>query len=128
MNYNNPKRSKKPIFIGIACVIFLALIGHILTDSEAKEPKAPVKQTNKELIQVQFNGLTGSHYKLEQIIKETMNDASSYEHVKTQYIIDTDTTIYITTSFRGTNALGAKIINTISARYGIHGSLIEIIK
>ncbi|MCK5016668.1 MAG: hypothetical protein KAS32_06285, partial [Candidatus Peribacteraceae bacterium] len=59
-------------------------------------------------------------------IKESMNDPSSYDHIETRYR-DDDNSIFVITKFRGTNAFGGKVINSVSARVDYSGNVIEII-
>lgn len=63
----------------------------------------------------QFNFWDGSCYKLVDYVKENMNDADSFEHVKTYYIDKKDHLI-VTMKYRGNNVLGAKVLNFIRAK------------
>ena len=68
----------------------------------------------------------GSHLQLTKIIKEAMNDPESYEHVKTTYRDNKDHRI-VKTIFRGEDAFGGMINNSVTAKVGLDGEVIEII-
>lgn len=55
-----------------------------------------------------------------------MNDPDSYEHIETRFRDDGDN-IFVITKFRGTNAFGGKVINTVSAKVDFNGNVIEVI-
>ena len=122
------KRRKKIVLIVIAVSLWIALIVIVINDKSEVQPEEKHQSTKKELVESQFNSWDGSHRKLTELIKASMNDADSYEHVKTVWILDTDSTIYVTTKFRGSNAFGAKVLNQISARFTVSGDIIEIIQ
>lgn len=84
--------------------------------------KLRAKQINK-----QFSPFDNSHVKLEKYIKKYMNDPDSFEHVETKFR-DEGVNIFIYTTYRGTNVLGAKVISTISAKVDIEGNILQIIK
>ncbi len=57
-----------------------------------------------------------------------MNDPDSYSHVQTTYIDQGDYLI-VQTKFRGKNAFGGMIMQTITARTSIEdGSVLEIVE
>lgn len=81
----------------------------------------------QELIRKQFSSWDGSHYNLTELIKKSMNDPDSYEHVKTVYR-DLGSKIIVTTTFRGNNAFGAKILNTVVAEVDEHGNVLNVVQ
>lgn len=85
--------------------------------------EAAAKRT--EEIGRQFSAWDGSHYNLTRVIKESMNDPKSYEHVKTSYF-DMKDYIVVVTEFRGSNAFGGIVKNTIRAKVGLDGNVLEI--
>lgn len=87
---------------------------------------AELAANRKKLIEEQFSAWDGSHITLSRFIKENMNDPKSYKHVKTTYW-EFDNHLIVQTSFRGTNAFGAVILNTIKAKVGLDGTIIQII-
>jgi len=141
------KWQKVLIVIGI-----LALLGGILGDKEKpttstannipisstmspspvptltpEQKEAKEKEARKNKIDSQFSGYDGSHHNLERFIKQSMNDPDSYEHVSTRYW-DQGENIVIVTSFRGTNAFGGKVVNTIKVKANLEGEILEILK
>lgn len=115
---------KKKWVIAI-CILFVALA--VLSKiGNANRPKG-----FQGLIESRLSHYDGSHNELEAYIKSKMGDPSSYEHIKTTYVIPKDqsakTTIF-TTTFRGKNALGVLVTNSISARCDIEsGRVIEVL-
>jgi hypothetical protein len=90
----------------------------------APEPKAPTRQ---ETIEKQFSVWNGSHKALEKLIKAGMNDPDSYKHVET-HRWDMGEYILVKTTFRGKNAFGGIVTETVGAKVGIEGEIIEILK
>ena len=84
------------------------------------------KIETKRTAESQFSAWDGSHSGLERLIKNNMNDPDSYEHVETRFV-DHSTYIYVVTKFRGNNAFGGKVINTVEAKVDFSGNVIEII-
>lgn len=81
----------------------------------------------KELIEKQLSGWDGSHRELTKIIKTSMNDPDSYEHVETVYW-DMGDHLVVRTTFRGKNAFGGTVKNNVKAKTDINtGLVIEII-
>ena len=102
----------------IAVLIILVILIFILwrsscNNGEIKKPLTPAGQ-RQEKIEKCFSRWDGSHIELTKLIKESMNDPDSYEHVKTRYW-DKDYGFFIITSFRGKNAFGGVVKQTISA-------------
>lgn len=86
--------------------------------AEAQAKKVP------DWIKKQFSSWDGSHRKLTKYIKKQMNDPGSYKHVKTVYTIDGDG-LFVTTTFRGTNAFNATVTERMSAKVDRNGNVIE---
>lgn len=97
-------------------------IEFIQNEDAKKENEIAIQR--RELIERQF-GWKGQHRNLENAIKESMNDPDSYEHVKTVWN-DKGSYILIQTTIRGTNAFGAKIIKTYTAKADVNGNVFEI--
>ena len=72
------------------------------------------------------------HRELEQLIKNNMNDAGSYEHVQTRYRVvkdGEDSHVALVTEFRGANAFGGIVKQTVHAKADLQtGEIIEIIQ
>lgn len=93
------------------------------TPAPAIEPKILSRQ---EQIEKEFSAWDGSHRGLERIIKKGMNDPDSYKHVETRYS-DQGSYLIVGTTFRGKNAFGAMMLNSIVAKTDLEGNVLEII-
>lgn len=74
----------------------------------------------------QFTAM-GSHNNLETLIISEMNDPESYEHIETTYT-DLGELLVVTTTFRGKNAFGAKVKQSIQAEVDLNGNIIKVFK
>jgi len=95
-------------------------------EAEKKKQEVEAEEIKKE-IEKQFSAWDGSHIKLSRLIKESMNDPDSYEHVETKYGNMDDHLVVITT-FRGKNAFGGVVKNTVKASVSLDGEDIEILE
>ena len=93
------------------------------TDTATPDPA----EVRKEQIRSGFSYWDGSHVELTRLIKEAMNDPRSYEHVETTYI-DRGDYLVVTTTFRGRNAFGALVKNSVTAHARLDGSIIAIVE
>lgn len=117
------KNKHKHILSAITLVLFLFLAVGSSEDESNPEP-----QTRKEKIESQFSSWDGSHRKLEALIKESMNDPKSYEHVETKYWDMTDHLVVLTT-FRGKNAFGGTVTNWVKAKVDLSdGTILEVLE
>jgi hypothetical protein len=91
---------------------------------EAERAAAAKRQEN---INYQFNAWDGSHRELETLIKKSMNDPDSYEHVETRYA-DKGNHLIVSTVFRGKNAFNATVKNSVTAKISLSGQVLEIIE
>lgn len=111
--------------IWIAVVIGVV---YIVTKNRNQVERVP---TYREKIESHLSTWDGSHPAIEAYIKKNMNDPESYEHVKTTFFVPQDTNqkqIVFKTTFRGKNAFGAVILNTVAAKCDIEtGQLVEVI-
>jgi hypothetical protein len=73
-----------------------------------------------------FSPLDGSHRALTKVIKESMNDPKSFEHVETSYNDHGDYLI-VRTKFRGKNGFGALVVNSITAQVDLEGNVLTIL-
>lgn len=110
------------IGVPIACLIL-----NFLGIYDTNLPSIPKPKTRIELIEGQFHPWDGSHIRLEQIIKDTMNDPDSYKHFETRYK-DVGNYLIITTTFGGKNSFGGFVKNTISVKVSFNGNILQIIK
>lgn len=105
------------------------IIGWCDTDYK-KDPNLLKDMVNIDKFEDQFSPWDGSHYELEKLIKNGMNDANSYEHVSTHYnlILGKHPYATIKTVFRGKNAYGGIVKNIIEAKVDAKtGKVLEII-
>ena len=93
--------------------------------TRAAQPKTP-EEARKELIGKHFSAWDGSHDGLTKLIKSSMNDPKSYEHVETRYS-DKGDHLIVGTTFRGKNAFGGVVTSTIIAKVDLSGNVIEVI-
>jgi hypothetical protein len=120
----NDKISKKQgIIIIIVVICVFIFIGYLKST-----PSAPIspEQARKELIERNFSSWDGSHRQLETYIKESMNDPDSYEHIETRYW-DRGDYLVVMTTFRGKNAFGGVVKNSVKAKVALDGSILEIL-
>lgn len=91
----------------------------------APKPKTE-EQLRTERIQQAFSPIDGSHRGLEEHIKKAMNDPDSYKHDETAFV-DKGDYLIVKTTFRGKNAFGGVVKNTITAKVDLDGRVLEII-
>jgi len=95
---------------------------------EAEKQKQEVETSARtEMIEKQFSAWDGSHIKLTRLIKDSMNDPVSYDHVETKYW-DMKDHLIVNTTFRRKNAFGGTVKNTVKAKVSLDGEDIEIIE
>lgn len=98
----------------------------VAEERAAAEQTPEAKARREQLIKAQFSLWNGSHIKLTQAIKTSMNDPSSYEHVETTYIDPPGERLVVTTTFRGKNAFGGVVLNTITAIVDMSGNVLDM--
>jgi hypothetical protein len=81
----------------------------------------------KDRIEGQFSLWDGAHSNLKSFIKDSMNDPGSFKHVETVYW-DKGNYLIVQTTFRGKNAFGAYVMNSVRARVDLDGNILEIIE
>lgn len=79
----------------------------------------------KERILKQFSSGDGSHRNLEKWIKNNMNDPKSFEHVETTYT-DKGDHLLVYMKYRGKNAFGAKVIQTVIGTVDLNGNVLSV--
>ncbi|NLX26982.1 MAG: hypothetical protein GXY61_13665 [Lentisphaerae bacterium] len=80
-----------------------------------------------ERIEKGFSAWDGSHIELTKVIKNAMYNPESYKHVKTTFS-DLGEHLLVFTTYRGSNAFGGIIPNTITAKCDLDGNVLEIIE
>ncbi|WP_066838157.1 hypothetical protein [Rufibacter ruber] len=100
----------------------------VLTKRGLEQEQEEEKRAQRdEELGKQFHPYDGSHIVLERYIKANMNNPDSYEHVETTYR-DFNKYLLVITRFRGTNAYGGVVTNTIRAKVALNGDIIEILE
>lgn len=105
----------------------IAVLNAPTPEEQASKQPITAEEKHENRVAAGFSNWDGSHTALTKWIKESMNDPSSYEHIKTTYI-DNGKTLQITAQYRGKNAYGALIKAHTQAIADYDGKLIEIIK
>lgn len=93
----------------------------------AENEKNRIKAERENKIKIQFSKYDGSHINLEKIIKDNANDPDSYKHVETVYW-DKDSYLIVKTTFRGKNAFGGVVKNSVKAMVDLDGQVLQIIE
>jgi len=92
---------------------------------EQKNSQAQSAEKRKQELEKQFSAWDGSHIELERMIKKSMNDPKSYEHVETGYS-DYGKFIIVMTKLRGKNAFGAMVLSVVKAKVYNDGRIVII--
>lgn len=99
-------------------------------EQEAREraaAEARRQEERQERIEGGFSGWDGSHKALTRLIKSTMHNPDSYEHVETVYG-DRGDHLVVQTTFRGTNGFGGVVTNSTRAKVDLDGNVLEILE
>jgi hypothetical protein len=80
----------------------------------------------KARIKAQFSNWDGSHKNLKEYIKQNLHDRGSFDHVETKYSDNGDHLI-VRMKYRANNKLGAKVLESVTARVSLDGEVEEII-
>ena len=114
-------------------IIIAVIIGGLFWFSYEEEPEKPLTPEEQRIKRIEecFNPWDGSHVELTKMIKESMNDPDSYEHIQTTYTdiglySDVNDRINIKMSFRGKNAFGGIVKQTVYAVTDLNCNIIEI--
>lgn len=114
-------------FLSALAVAFFIFIAFGSGDDDSKTNADGTPKTEQQIkVESQFSSWDGSHPALTEMIKKSMNDPDSYEHIETKFKDNTDH-IFVITKFRGANAFGGKVMNTVSAKVDFSGNVIEIV-
>lgn len=117
----------------IAIIFVIAMIGSLCDNDKSDKtsrtqtttPKTQ-EEIRKDQLQKHFSAWDGSHRGLTKLIKKSMNDPASYDHVETVYW-DKGDHLVVKTTFRGKNAFGGVVKNWVMAKVDLNGNVIEII-
>jgi len=105
-------------------------VGEVLSwcyNQYEQSPAELSKKINFDVFQDNFSRWDGSYRPLEKLIKENMNDDSSYHHVSTVYslVLYKDPHAIVKTTFRGKNGFGAIMKSSVTARVNIQTGAVE---
>jgi hypothetical protein len=115
-------------FLSALAVAFFIFIAFGSDDDDSKTNTDGTPKTERQIqLKKQFNAWNGSHIELTKIIKKSMNDPDSYEHIETVYWDMTDHVI-VSTTYSGKNAFGGRVKNQVKAKADNNGKIIEIIE
>ena len=125
------ENSQKQKQTAIGCLVFLGIVALIiilvsLSGGNGEKPVLTETEQRVEIIEEQFSAWDGSHLGLTKFIKASMNDPKSYEHVETVYG-DRGEYLIVETTFRGKNAFGGMVVNTVRAEVSLSGEVIKIL-
>lgn len=93
--------------------------------AKEKQEQLASEARNKQ-IEEQFSAWDGSHRNLERVIKNAMNDPDSYEHDETKYW-DRGDHLVVKTIYRGKNAFGGVVRNSVKAKVSLSGQILQIL-
>jgi hypothetical protein len=116
------------MLIVLGIIIFSSVSDCGGPSSSSRTPPKPKTQEElrTERLEGGFSAWDGSHRGLTSLIKKTMNDPKSYEHVETTYG-DKGDHLIVKTTFRGKNAFGGVVANWVMAKTDLDGNVIEVI-
>jgi DNA-directed RNA polymerase subunit RPC12/RpoP len=107
--------------LGMLALIFLALVvifpfivpdsNPVGADTDTTAAKTTIDPNAPENF---FSGWNGSNKELVDLVKSTMNDPDSFEHVETRFS-DKGNSLSILMTYRGKNGFNATITNSVSA-------------
>lgn len=87
----------------------------IAAEEQLAKDKKQYQQRKEKFEESCLNTWDGSHTALVSYVEDNMNDPDSFEHVETRYILQKDYA-YVIMKFRGKNAFGGLVLNSISAK------------
>lgn len=91
------------------------------TERIAQEKQSSRKKTIEQL----FSVWDGSNRSIVNVVKESMNDPKSFEHVSTLYW-DKGDYVLVKMQYRGKNAFGGVVKNGVQAHLDTAGNILEI--
>jgi len=109
------------VVLAIIIVIIYAMCGG---EEEVKKDAATLR---KEKIEKGFSAWNGSHTKLVEAVKSSMNDPNSFEHVETKYW-DRDSLLVVKMEYTGKNGFGGRVRGRVMAHCSLDGEVLKIIE
>lgn len=117
---------KKGCTFLIAILIGASVFLYFTCEDEPQKPLTK-QELHQQNIQKLFSGWDGSHIKLTEIIKQSLNDPESFNHLETTYI-DKDSFLIVTTKFTAKNGFGGTVRNEVVVKSDTLGNITEVIK
>lgn len=114
------------MLLAIIAAVLMVAFGASKTTTPSKTSQPTAAETREARIERAFSAWDGSHRQLVSFVKRTMNDPKSFEHVETRFS-DKGDHVYLVMQFRGKNAFGGTVSQTIAAKAAIDGAIIEIV-
>jgi len=124
------KQDPKAIAGGCGIMIVITVIIAIFIGTCGDDtPPIPLtkEEIRKQELQSQFSLWDGSHIKLEKLIKQSLNDPNSYEHIRTTYN-DEDSVLIVLLQYRANNLFGGKIPKSVKAMVNMDGDVLLILE
>lgn len=118
------RKNKIILWGGLLLAVLAVGTFNYLNPVQPPPPKDPAVE-RQERIQKAFSAWNGAHRNLEQWVKGAMDDPDSYEHVETRYRDTGTDTLFIIMQFRGRNAFGGVVKNTVTCWSDIDGNLLS---
>jgi len=110
----------------LVLVSLLILAAGSTDDGGGSSTPKTKEQIRKDRLAKHFSAWDGSHNGVTALIKKSMNDPNSYDHVETTYG-DKGDYLIVKTTFRGKNAFGGVVKNWVIAKVDLNGNVIEVI-
>lgn len=95
--------------------------------ADLENQKAQSDKKKKDFEKNCFSSWDGSHRELVKLVKANMNDKKSFEHEETTYSTLDDYAVVIM-KFRGKNALGNVVLNSVKAKVSYSCEVLEIME
>ncbi|MEG1255819.1 hypothetical protein [Clostridium sp.] len=92
------------------------------------DAKVKAEKDFDDWVNSQFSPWDGSNYNLVDLIKQNMNDPKSFEHIETTQSIEKGKGITLYMKYRGRNAFGGLIINTVEAYADYNTQVLQVTK
>lgn len=83
------------------------------------------KEDRNQKIRKQFLPYSGAHIGVMASIRQSMHDPDSLEHVRTS-VADNGDTLTVTTTVRGSNSFGAKVLAQYKAKVSLDGRILSL--
>jgi len=121
----NQKNTAIGCGVVIGILILIAVIAQFCPEEKKEEKPLTPEEAREQKIGACFSGWDGSHRELEKLVKQSMNDPGSYEHVETRYS-DKGDYLAVYMKFRGKNAFGGTVVNWVTANCDLNCNVLQI--